>query len=175
MSSLGLKAQDVLVLLKASLWRDREWRQIDMALALGLSQSEVGNALRRLHANGLLAEAKKKPQKLAVAEFLVHAVKYMFPAQMGTVSRGMPTAHSGPVLSRKLNSNSNEYNRIVWPYEKGETRGVALRPIYSSVPEAAQKDEKLYELLTLVDSIRSGFGREQNIAVEEIQKRIQQA
>jgi hypothetical protein len=170
MRSQSLKPQDVLVLLKTAIWRDREWRQLDMALELGLSPSEVANSLQRLLTNGLVDSAKKKPLRLALVEFLVYAVKYMFPAQFGAISRGMPTAHSGPVLSKKLISDN--YNQVVWPYEGGETRGVSLRPLYDSAPEAAKKDAKLYELLTLVDSIRSGNGREQNLAAEEIRKRV---
>lgn len=170
MRSQGLKPQDVLVLLKTSIWRDKEWRQLDMALELGLSPSEVANSLQRLLTNGLIDETKKKPHRLALVEFLTYAVKYMFPAEVGPISRGMPTAHSGPVLSKKL--IAAPYSQVVWPYESGTVRGASLRPLYKSVPKAAERDSKLYELLTLVDSIRSGIGREQLLAAEEIRKRI---
>ena len=38
----------------------------------------------------------------------------------------------------------------VWPDPEGEVRGMAFSPLYKSVPKAAQRGPKLYELLVLV-------------------------
>ena len=58
----------------------------------------------------------------------------------------------------------------VWPYGEGDVRGVALKPLYSSVPESVIKhpDPLFYDLLTLIDAIRSGRAREKQIAIQEI-------
>ena len=45
-------------------------------------------------------------------------------------------------------------------------------PLYPSVPEAALKDEKLHELLALVDALRVGRAREKELAIRELKKRL---
>jgi len=62
----------------------------------------------------------------------------------------------------------------VWPYEGGDQRGLALEPLYRSVPDslARHPDQLFYELLVLVDAIRSGRVRERNIAVKLLKEKI---
>jgi DNA-binding NarL/FixJ family response regulator len=45
-----------------------------------------------------------------------------------------------------------------------------LAPLYPSVPSAARRDARLYELLVLVDAIRAGQAREREIAERELRK-----
>ena len=61
---------------------------------------------------------------------------------------------------------------FVWPTGKGKSRGQSIVPLYPSVVEAVLKDEKLYELLALVDAIRVGRAREKEIAINELKSRI---
>jgi hypothetical protein len=49
-------------------------------------------------------------------------------------------------------------------------RGYAITPIYSSVPKAALNDQRLHELLALVDALRVGRARERQIAGEELKR-----
>ena len=56
----GLKSQDILVLLKLLASEGREWRMVDLAAELGLSQSEVSMALERAKRARLINDAKKK-------------------------------------------------------------------------------------------------------------------
>ncbi|WP_293298436.1 MULTISPECIES: hypothetical protein [unclassified Microcoleus] len=44
----------------------------------------------------------RKILKQAVLEFLVHGLRYVFYAQPGSLSRGLPTAHSAEPLQSKL-------------------------------------------------------------------------
>ena len=106
--------------------------------------------------------------KSALEEFLIHGLKYVFPAEPGPLSRGVPTAHSAAPLSKKIISNEP----YVWPDADGDVRGQAIEPLYPSAPQAAKKDAKLYELLTLVDALRVGRVREQKLAAQELIKRI---
>jgi hypothetical protein len=168
--SLGLRPQDILILLKMISWRDRLWRQIDLALELDISQAEVAYALERLHVSGLVDASKKKVRRLAVVELLVHAIKYIFPPVLGSYVRGLPTARSAKPLVGKL--VVDDELPIVWPSERGEHRGLSIEPIYHSVPFAALKDPLLYELLAIVDSLRAGNVRERKFAEEELRKRI---
>lgn len=166
----GVKPQDILVLLKICLWRDREWRHIDLASELGLSQTEVSFALERCRVSGFLDEAKKRVQRSALIEFLAHGIKYVYPVQPGPISRGMPTAHSAPPLNKRIVSDEND--PYVWPYGEGKSKGQAIVPLYESVPVAAAKDPQLYELLALVDALRVVRARERAIALVELEHRI---
>lgn len=166
----GIKPQDILVLLKLCLWRDREWRHVDLAAELGLSQTEVSFALERCRMSGFLDSAKKRVLRSALLEFLEHGLKYVYPVQPGSVGRGMPTAHSAPPLSKQIVSDADD--QYVWPSADGKVRGQGIAPLYESVPIAAAKDPQLHELLALVDALRVGRARERAIALEELKSRI---
>jgi hypothetical protein len=60
----------------------------------------------------------------------------------------------------------------VWPDPEGGVRRYEFLHLYKSVPRAALKDSKLYEILALVDAIRDGSAREREIAVSELKARI---
>lgn len=167
----GMKPQDIVVLLKILLWRDRKWRQVDLALELGMSQSEINFALSRLVRSGLLDAAKQLPMKRAFAEFLIHGLKYVYPASLGAIGRGMATAQSHDSLAKKLIGNDEE--KVVWPDPRGEVRGQALEPLYPSVPFAARRDSELYEWLALIDAVRIGPARVQKIAADRITKKLE--
>jgi hypothetical protein len=63
----------------------------------------------------------------------------------------------------------------VWPYAKGDQRGLSLRPLYKTAPAAAQRDERFYELLVLADALREGRIRERKIAETELRNRLKAA
>ena len=60
----------------------------------------------------------------------------------------------------------------MWPHPKGNTRGVALYPLYPSVPGAAAKNGALYELLALFDALRAGAARERKMASDLLSERL---
>ena len=47
-----------------------------------------------------------------------------------------------------------------------------IEPLYPSVPEAAMRDEELYQLLVIVDTLRIGRAREKEIAIKELRIRL---
>jgi hypothetical protein len=166
----GIKPQDIVILLKLTILEGGNWRHVDLAEGLGLSQTEISFALDRCKTVGFIDSAKKKVLKSALLEFLVHGLKYMFPAKPGPVCRGVPTAHSAPPLSKAI--VASEEDRYVWPWDEGKVRGQAIEPLYPNAPLAAKNDHKLYELLALVDAVRAGRVREQAIAVQELEARF---
>jgi hypothetical protein len=133
----------------------------------------VHAALKRLERARLLATdpSGTRPLLQAVEEFLVHGVKYAFPAKRGEVTRGVPTSYAGPPLNGKLAADDLP---PVWPHPEGAARGVALEPLYPSAPAAALRDPALYELLALIDAIREGRARERKLAEDELRARIHQ-
>jgi hypothetical protein len=114
-----------------------------------------------------------RPHIRNAEEFLVHAVKYLFITEKGEITRGIPTAHSAPPLNSLLTVSSDE-PPLVWPDPEGELKGTRFVPIHKVAPFAAKKDHKLYEMLVLVDAIRGGRIREQEIAKKELLKRFQE-
>ena len=163
-----MKPQDLVILLKIISLKNKEWRLVDLALSLFLSQSEVSKALERLARSGLIDESKRVPARSALYDLIVNAVKYIFPVKPGGISRGIPTSHSANPLSSKIVSES----RYVWPCIEGKVKGESIEPLYKNLPKAALNDEKLYELLALVDAIRVGKAREQELAKKELKKRF---
>ncbi len=164
-----MKPQDILVLLKL-VAMPHEWSFNGLALELGMSPSEVHAAVARMAAAGLLDPGTRQPHRKALLEFLVHGLPYVYPAERGGMTRGLPTAHAAPPLSAKLAAGGEP--APVWPDPEGEVRGEEFRPLYRSVPKAARRDPALYELLALVDALRGGRARERRLAQDELGRRL---
>jgi hypothetical protein len=168
--TMMLKPQDILIMMKLIALEDSEWSYSSLGLELAMSPSEVHSGLKRAIAARLMDERRRRPVKKALEEFLIHGVKYAFPPSRGGLTRGMPTSFAGPPL-RDLIVASDQLPPV-WPDPEGETQGYEFSPLYKSVPKAAAKDFKLYELLVLVDAVRDGRAREREIAVNEIKARL---
>lgn len=168
---MSLHPQDVLVALKLAL--DREPASYaQLGHALGLSPSQAHAAVKRAEDAGLLVPDKRRVNRRALIEFLVHGLKYVFPAKKGPVERGVPTAHAAPPLSELLSSGDAP---IVWADPEGDVRGESLEPLYKSAPHIARSDKRLYEALALIDGIRAGRARERKIASERLTEMIRGA
>lgn len=163
-----LKPQDILLLLKIVSENNPAWQQKPMAEALGLSQSEISDSVARSKFAKLLDSKGKNVFSNGLMEFLQYGLQYVFPVQPGPVVRGIPTAHSVPPLNKQISSTE----KYVWTYGKGNNRGHSILPLYPSIPQAALRDDKLYELLAMVDTLRVGRAREKELAVVELKKRL---
>ena len=164
-----LSPLDILILMKIIALRNQQWFQIEIAEALSISQSEVSKSLKRLKKSWLLApNSSIVIMNENVLEFLRYGIKYIFPQWPGSVVRGVPTAHSAPVLNNEILSDEN----YVWPYAKGHVKGQSITPLYPTVPKASVEDKKLYELLALLDAIRIGNAREKKLAYQKLKSRI---
>jgi hypothetical protein len=143
----------------------------ELAAAFGTSTSSAHRAVGRLEAAGLVLPSERGANREALAEFLVHGVRYAFPPVRGPETRGMPTAWSAPALAGALPRGP----AVVWPTERGTARGEALAPLSGKVPEAARGDAWLYEVLALVDAIRIGQARDRKLAAERLRQRLREA
>lgn len=185
----GMKSQDIVVLLKlVSLQEDDQ--QSDAGLQeprgddvysvrnlealLGISKTEINASINRSLSSGLLGKDREsgrpKPNRRNLHNFIVHGLKFAFPAKPGAMTRGLPTAFAAPMLKSQLISGG-EYI-YVWPYAEGRDIGQSVKPLFKNVPEAVQNDERLYEYLALVDAIRLGNQREANLAGERLSERL---
>jgi hypothetical protein len=166
-----LKPQDIVILLKLVTFGDRTWSYNVLANELFMSPSEVHGGIRRALAARLFDGVRNVPLVKALEEFLVHGVKYAFPPDRGSLTRGLPTSYAAPPLKGKIVQPDEP--PPVWPDPEGNERGYEFSPLYKSVPRAAARDSALYELLALVDAIRDGRARERELAVRELKARLE--
>ena len=164
----SMKPQDVVILLKIISLDTDDWQQKPLSGDLKMSQSEVSQSVARSKFAGLLDDTGKKVMRLAFFDFLQFGLTYVFPQKPGPVVRGLPTAHSAAPLNSVIVSEE----LYVWPWAQGKIRGHGIVPLYSSVPDAAAMDVKLYEMLSLTDALRIGRARERDLAIIELKKRI---
>jgi DNA-binding Lrp family transcriptional regulator len=101
---MSLKPQDIMVALKLCSYQRKRPPMSIIAADLKMSPSEVHAAIKRLQQARLLhgPEMEDKPNLSALEEFLLHGVKYAFPAERGAVTRGLPTSFAAPPLIRRL-------------------------------------------------------------------------
>jgi len=156
----GMRPQDIVVLLKISLWEERSWYIKDLAASIRLSQSETSESIHRSVYAGLLAEDQRTVMRHTLLDFLRFGLRVVFPQRPGTMQRGVPTAHAAPPLRAHIASEL----AYVWPSARGQVQGLAIEPLYRTVPEAALADPDLYALLALCDALRVGRRREINLA-----------
>lgn len=163
------KPQDIVVALKLCLSGvDQSFAAL--ASGLGMSASEVHGACARLIEARLIDAETRRPRRKVLQEFLRSGVPYAFPAQLGEITRGVPTAWAAPVMAGKV--SVDETLTPVWPDPDGTKQGTAVEPLYRSVPVAAKNDPELYDLLALVDALRLGRARERKFAEQELERRL---
>lgn len=180
-----MKSQDIVILLKlASLeaqiregclpphYSRDPFALRSLEAELGISKTEISASLQRSVAAMLARKADNRPKvnRRNVTEFVKHGLRYTFPAKIGPPQRGVATGFAAPMLEGQLVSSGADIH--VWPYAEGDRRGLSVSPLFESVPEAALKDERLYELLALVDAIRLGNQREVRLAQERFDERM---
>jgi hypothetical protein len=167
---MNLKPQDVVVLLKLCVYGQKRPTFAQIAKDIMMSASEVHGAMKRAKAARLLHQSAMGDRLniSALEEFLIHGVKYAFPVERGGITRGIPTAYAAAPLNQLIVPGDEPIP--VWPYPEGNKRGIALTPLYETVPKAALHDPELYKYLALVDAIRDGRARERNLAEQELIK-----
>ncbi len=170
-----LKSQDCVVLIKllANIGIDLSQRQL--SAALGISLAEVNAGIKRLEEAGLLRKDKQGklfPNINAAEDFLINAIKFFFPGKLGEYTRGTPTAIAAPIFHDKIALGNDPIP--VWPDALGGKRGVALEPIHPLIPKALREspDPLFYDLLVLVDAIRSGRPRERKLAATLLKEKL---
>lgn len=171
-----LKPQDVVILLKLLANMEKHWTQRQLATELCFSQSEIHAGMKRLSEAGLVRAARQgveqSPVVEAAKEYLIHGVRYSFPSKLGEFTRGIATGIAAPVFAGKIVMGNDPIP--VWPYGKGQAQGVALKPLYSSVPKSISDypDQPFYDLLSLVDIFRVGRARERAIAIKILEEKL---
>ncbi|MBS0469171.1 MAG: MarR family transcriptional regulator [Proteobacteria bacterium] len=162
---MDLKPQDLLVLLKVAAHPPQRWTYAALGEALAMSASEVHASVKRAVASGLAvapARGEWSPVRPSLLEFMVHGVRYVWPATPGPVKRGVPTAFGTEPLASHLAAAPGD--APVWAHPTGSAKGPTLSPLYRTAPQAALADPVLHRLLALLDALRVGRARERRLA-----------
>lgn len=174
--NISLKPQDLIVALKLAVSSTLA-SYAGLAASLGLNASEVHTAVQRAVQAQLLVDtahdALAKNSRLGnirvhrqnLLEFVLHGAKYAFPAEITSITVGVPTSHSAPVYNGVFAPGSDDW---VWPYAQGTHKGVGLVPLHPCVPTACLADAQLYTALALLDALRVGRARERRIALDKL-------
>lgn len=167
-----LKPQDLVVALKIALAGDLAPSFAHLARELFMSASETHAAAHRAITSRLLEQTtgSLRANRASLQEFLLHGVRYAFPAVEGPVTRGIPTGASAPHLSALFDHAKSL--PLVWPDAEGEVRGPSLCPLYPTVPAACRLDGKLYSMLSTLDALRGGAAREREVAQREVTRML---
>ncbi|MEM6648482.1 MAG: hypothetical protein AAF730_19740 [Bacteroidota bacterium] len=165
-----LRSIDLYVVLKLAV-SSKEQTYEALASALSLSPSQVHRSVKSAQQSGLVGVSKHDVHRKALRDLAVHGVRYVYPAQRGAETRGVPTAHAAPPLKHVLTSAGLP---LVWPSATGTMRGEALTPLYKHAPKAIQGDPHFYEVLALVDALRVGRARDQKLAGQLLTERLVQ-
>lgn len=175
-----LKPHDIVVALKLlQATEESVPTYAELASALKMSASEAHSSVARGLEAGLLrkplpdsARTMPIPVRVALAEFLVSGLKYVWPAVRGPVMRGIPTAGSVPAVASLLGMPQPELP-LVWPHAEGTLRGESVEPLYPRAASVVAGDAALHEWLALTDILRLKTGREASLAAAAIQKKLQ--
>jgi len=157
-SQPALRPSDVAIALQLARMPGTYYKELARSLRLGVA--EVHRGVRRLELARLAETGERRVNRQALLEFLVHGVRYVFPAVLGPEAHGVPTAAAAPALAEKLPGGP----LAVWRASDGQTRAATLVPLYPGAPLAALEDQHLYRALALVDVLRLGELKERRVA-----------
>jgi hypothetical protein len=173
---MDLKPQDLLVLLKVAAHPPQRWTYAALGKELAMSASETHASVKRAVAAGLAVTPSRgewSPVRPNLLEFVLHGVRYIWPATAGPVKRGVPTAFGTEPLASQLSVAPGE--APVWAHPEGKVKGPTLSPLYRTAPQAALSDPALHRLLALVDALRTGRARERSLAARLIEDELTRA
>lgn len=155
-----LKGQDIVLLLALA---GRSPITVRAAAALiSFDPGGVTRSLRRLEEAGLFARERRAVLLPQAEEFLLHGLRYVFPAREAGETRGVPTAWAASPLVEELAATGSL--PPVWPHAEGRVRGIGVTPLHVIAPYAALGDAGLWRRLALVDALRLGDARVRGLA-----------
>lgn len=141
-----------------------------LAAETGISKSQISLSLNRCIDVGLVRKDRKtgvpRANASALFYFIVHGLRYVFPARPGEITRGIATTFAAPVLKGQIYSAGELL--LVWPDPRGNSKGQAVVPLFKTAVYAVRRDKQLYAMLALVDAIRLGHPRESKVAADQL-------
>jgi len=141
----------------------------DLARELHVDHTLVHRALARAQEAGLYRKESKEVNRPNFEELLAHAARFIAPAQLGPLTRGMPAAWAAEPISKVIRQSGDE-PPPVWPDARGSVRGQELKPLHPAASQASEDNPELAGLLAIIDSLRAGDLRTRQVAADELRK-----
>jgi hypothetical protein len=150
----GIRAIDIVILLVLRHANDEQLsrRGVWLAEELDVSTRLPHESLKRLRALRMVGSGGFV-NKRSLLGLLVAAAPFVFPAPVGPIDRGIPTAASAAPLTSVFPEATGEL-ALVWPDAHGTMRGSTLEPLHRSVPDIAGRSAEFYADIALVDGLR---------------------
>ena len=140
----------------------------NLSKSTGISAGECHNAVRRLRLSRLLLSDERRPSNELLLQFLVHGVPFAFPPVLGVEIVGVPTGHSSPIFRGIVDSP----DVFVWPDADGSARGRSLIPLFPGAAALPGLNPPLYDMLSLIDALRTGTTRVRNVSIRLLAERL---
>ncbi len=166
---MQLKPQEIYILFAIANSHE-EWTFESLGAELTLAPSQVFKSLERAEQAQLYVKARRRVIRRNLLEFVVHGLRYAFPATVGPIQRGFAADWRAPGLGEFMVSDSED--SFVWPHPQGTHRGQAIAPLHESLPAFAVQDPRLHAQYALVELLRVGGARERQVAAELLENRF---
>jgi hypothetical protein len=164
---------DLYVLVGALSTEGKAWTLRDLAATLHVDHTLVHRALKRAENAGLYRASARQVNLANFEELTIHAARFIAPARLGELTRGVPAAWAAEPISEIIHQASEP--PPVWPSARGTIRGQALQPLHPAAVEASQDAPALARLLSIVDSLRAGDVRVRKVAASALRDVLRQA
>ena len=169
----ALHSRDIVVALKLALWQE-DFQPTMRALAqrLDMHHGDISRSIQRLSFAGLYNVPMHRVLRENLLEFLLHGVRYAFPAVVDRASRpvrGVSTVFSAEALRSVV---VGVEDLLVWPDPDGSAMGRAVQPLWKSVPFVASQDPAFHECMALLDGLRVGRVRERQLATRALREKL---
>jgi DNA-binding MarR family transcriptional regulator len=169
-----LSPADLYVLAGVISNEEESWTLRGLAARLHVDHTLVHRALKRAESAGLYSIGARQVNRPNFEELTVHAVRFIAPARLGELTRGVPAAWAAAPISGAIREQERE-PPPVWPSALGPVRGQALEPLHPAAVQAVQASEEtpaLGELLSIVDSLRAGDVRVRSVAADALRETL---
>lgn len=157
-----LSSTDIYVLAGVISNDDESWTLRDLAATLCVDHTLVHRALKRAEVAGLYDANSRQVNLANFEELTIHAARFIAPAPLGALTRGLPAAWAAEPVSELIHQAQSE-PPPVWPSALGVARGQALAPLHPAAVQASH-DAPLAALLAIIDSLRAGDVRVRKVA-----------
>src|SRR5271157_3761185 len=124
--------------------------------------------------SGLITLSRRRPtiSKKKLFDLLTVSVPQVFYAVRQPMCLGVPTSMWAKALTGRFEVGKGDVP-LVWSHPAGTVKGEGLAPIYPTVPRAVQHDSLLYEIMALVDVVRTAVEPcDRKLAVDLLDKII---
>jgi hypothetical protein len=169
-----LSPTDIYVLTGVTSREQESWTLRGLAATLQVDHTLVHRALKRAENAGLYKASTKQVNLASFEELTIHAARFIAPAHLGGLIRGVPAAWAAEPVSEAIHQADSE-PPPVWPSAIGTVRGQALEPLHPAAIQASQDAPELASLLAIIDSLRAGDLRVRKVAATVLRDTLRQA